>query len=173
MGSTFASKDVIHSGVKVGRTEFAEYVRSQMHKGDRDWSTHEVERRAKARGHEISKTTVSNILNLRVKDISEDKLLALAAAFEVPPTEIFAAYRGTPEEEGKIRSERLAVLAADAEKLTPDNQQKFDALMEYVQHSVRQMIKEQGQESLGKQRRAPRVIYGDGALPEVRKKKRA
>jgi transcriptional regulator with XRE-family HTH domain len=173
MGNTFADKGAIHSGVKVGRQKFAEYVRSQMSKGERDWSTYEIERRAQAKGHEISRTTVSNILNCKVRDVSEDKLNALAAAFEVPPAEVFAAYRGTEEEEGKIRNERLAALAADIEKLSPENIPKFEALMDYVQHTVRQMIKEQERESSSKQRRTPRVIYGDGTIQEERKKKRA
>jgi transcriptional regulator with XRE-family HTH domain len=149
MRNTFVNKDVIHSGVKVGRQKFAEYVRSQMRKGERDWSTYEVERRAQAKGHEISRTTVSNILNCKVKDVSEDKLNALAAAFEVPLAEVLAAYRGTADEDEKlIRNERLAALAADAEKLSPEDIPKFEALMDYVQTTVRQMIKEQGANAL-------------------------
>lgn len=172
MSATFASNDVIQLGVKHARQEFADYVRAQMNKGERSWSTHEVERRAKAAGYELSRTTVSNILNRRVRDVSEDKLHALAAAFGVPPAEVIAVYHGMAEEGvGLIRNQRLAALAADAEKLSPEDIPKFEALIDYVQHTVRQMLKEQERESPGKTRRAPRVIHGDGTLPEEIKKR--
>lgn len=174
MTTTFVNNDVIQLGVKNARQEFADYVRAQMSKGERSWSTHEVERRAKAAGYELSRTTVSNILNCRVKDVSEDKLHALAAAFGVPPAEVIAVYHGMSDEgEGLIRNQRLAALAAEAEQLSPDNIPKFEALMDYVQHTVRQMLKEQEQESPRKPRRGARVIYGDGTLQEEEKKRRA
>jgi transcriptional regulator with XRE-family HTH domain len=117
-----------------------------MKKGERDWSTHEVARRAKAGGYSLSNGTVQNILNLRQKgEVTEATLRALAYVFGVPPAEIFAVYHGTTvADEQVIRDQRLAALAVDAEKLSPENIPKFEALMEYVQHTVREMIKEQG-----------------------------
>lgn len=172
MSATFVNNDVIQIGVKNVRQEFADYVRSQMNKGERSWSTHEVERRAKAAGYELSRTTVSNILNCRVRDVSEEKLHALAAAFGVPPAEVFAIYHGTADEdETTIRNQRLAALAVDAEKLSPEDVPKFEALMDYVQTTVRQMLKEREREPPRKPRRSSKIIYGDGALPEVVKKR--
>lgn len=172
MGESLSSQYVTHSGVKNAREEFAQYVRDQMKKGERDWSTHEVARRAKAAGFKISNTTVANILNCRVKDVSEDKLRALAKVFGVPEAEIFAAYHGTTTtDEQVIRDQRLAALAADATKLSPENRPKFEALIEYVQHTVRQMLKEQEWESPHKSRRVPKVIHGDGTIEQAEKKR--
>lgn len=146
LGNALCTQSVIHFAVRSEREALAEYVRQQMKKGERDWSTHEVARRAKAGGYTLSNGTVQNILNCRQKgEVSEATLRALAYVFGVPPAEIFAVYHGTSDEdESVIRNQRLAALAADAEKLTPENVQKFEALMEYVQTTVRQMIREQG-----------------------------
>lgn len=172
MDTTFVSNDVIQIGVKNARQHFAEYVYSQMNKGERSWSTHEVERRATAAGRKISRATVSNILNCRVKDVSEVHLETLAIVFGVPPAEVFAAYRGTTHEHsGIIRHERLAALAVDAEKLSPEDIPKFEALMDYVQTTVRQMLKEREQDSPRKPRRGARVIYGDGTIQEEKKRR--
>ena len=170
--NTLRKQYVNQPAVNIDREVFASYVREQMQKGERDWSTHEVARRATAAGFRLSSGTVSNILNCRVKDVSEDKLRALAKVFGVPEAEVFAAYHGTTAaDEQVIRNQRLAALAVDAEKLAPENVPKFEALMDYVQHTVRQMLKEQEQESPRKPRRGARVIYGDGTLPEVEKKR--
>lgn len=158
--------------MNVDRESFANYVREQMRKGERDWSTHEVARRATAAGFRLSSGTVSNILNCRVKDVSEDKLRALAKVFGAPEAEVFAAYHGTTAtDENTIRNQRLAALAVNAEQLSPENMPKFEALMDYVEHTVRQMLKEQERESPRKSRRMPRVIHGDGTLPQAEKKR--
>lgn len=169
------TQSATHVAVHTRREALADWVRQQMTLGERDWSTHEVSRRAKAGGYTLSNGTVQNVLNVRHKgNISEATLRAFAHVFGVPPAEVFAIYHGTAVEEvSKIRNERLATLAVDAERLSLENVPKFDALIDYVQHTVRQMIKEQEREAPGKQRRAPRVIYGDGALPEEKKRKRA
>lgn len=115
-----------------------------MHKGERDWGIREVERRARQGNYSLSNGTVSNILNCRQKNVTRETLEALAYVFGVPPSEVFAVYHGTAgEDENLIRNQRLAALAVDAEKLTPDNLPKFEALMDYVQTTVRQMVKEQ------------------------------
>lgn len=172
LNNTLFTQCAIRVGVRAEQAALAEYVRQQMKKGDRDWSNHEVARRAKAAGYSLSNGTVWNILNLRQKNITNETLEALAYVFEVPPAEVFAVYHGTSaEDEGVIRNQRLAALAADAEQLSPENIPKFEALMEYVQHTVRQMLKEQERESPRKPTRAPRVIHGDGTLPAAEKKR--
>jgi transcriptional regulator with XRE-family HTH domain len=152
--------------------DLAEFVRREMKKGDRDWSNHEVARRAKAGGYTLSNGTVWSILNKRYKNVKDETLEALAYVFGVPKAEIVSIYLGPPTDaEHLIRNERLAALAADAEKLSPEDVPKFEALMDYVHTTVRQMIKERGRESSRKPRRSSKVIYGDGALPEVEKKR--
>lgn len=159
--------------VSVNREALAEFVRQQMKRGDRDWSTHEVARRAKGAGYTLSNGTVQRVLNLNYKkDLNEDTLRAFAYVFGVPPAQVFAVYHGTADDdENTIRNQRLAALAVDAEKLTPENIPKFEALMDYVQHTVRQMLIEQEQESPRKPGRGARVIYGDGVIQEKEKKR--
>lgn len=130
--------------VSVNREALAEFVRQQMKLGERDWSTHEVARRARGGGYTLSNGTVQRVLNLNYKkDLNEDTLRALAYVFGVPPAQVFAVYHGTTDEDEKtIRNQRLAALAVDAEKLSPEDIPKFEALMEYVQTTVRQMIKD-------------------------------
>lgn len=163
----------MQSAVSVNREALAEFVRQQMKRGDRDWSTHEVARRAKGGGYTLSNGTVQRVLNLNYKkDLNEDTLRAFAYVFGVPPAQVFAVYHGTADEdETTIRNQRLAALAADAEKLAPENIPKFEALMEYVQHTVRQLLKEQESVAPRKPRRAPKVIYGDGTTRETEKKR--
>jgi transcriptional regulator with XRE-family HTH domain len=134
---------VIRNAVQSNRQALADYVRAQMKKGERDWSNHEVARRAKAAGFNLSNGTVWGILNCRYKDVKDTTLEALAHVFGVPKAEIVSVYLGPPTEaENLIRNERLAALAADAEKLSPEDLPKFEALMDYVQATVRQMIKD-------------------------------
>ena len=131
--------------VSVNREALADFVRQQMTRGDRDWSTHEVARRSRSGGYTLSNGTVQRVLNLNYKkDLNDETLRAFAYVFGVPPAQVFAIYHGTADEdEAVIRNQRLAALAVDAEKLTPDNLPKFEALMDYVQTTVRQMVREQ------------------------------
>lgn len=174
LSNALCAQTVIHFAVLTGREALSEYVRQQMKKGERDWSTHEVARRAKAGGYTLSNGTVQNILNLRQKgEVTEATLRALAYVFGVPPAEIFGVYHGTTVvDEQVIRNHKLAALGADAEKLSPENLPKFEALMEYMQHTVRQLLMEQEREPPRKPRRGTRVIHGDGTIQE-REKKRA
>jgi transcriptional regulator with XRE-family HTH domain len=170
--NTLRRQYVSQVAVNVDREAFANYVRDQMRKGERDWSTHEVARRATGAGFRLSSGTVSNILNCRVKDVSEDKLRALAKVFGVPEAEVFGAYHGTTAaDEQVIRNQRLAALAEDAEKLSPEDIPKFEALMDYVHTTVRQMLKERERDSPPKPRRARKVIYGDGTIQAAEKKR--
>src|SRR5437870_8626911 len=68
----------------------ADFIRQQKLKGDRDWSNHEIERRAKAGGYTLSNGTVWSILNNRYKSITDDTLEAIAYVFSVPKSEVFS-----------------------------------------------------------------------------------
>lgn len=130
--------------MRIGVEALAEFIRSEMKKGERDWSVREVSRRASAAGYKLSAATITNILNGYVERVSEGTLKALAAAFRVPDTEVLSIYFGPPaQDEQAIRDSRFAALAKDAQKLTPENLPKYEALMEYVHHTVREMLRGQ------------------------------
>lgn len=94
--SGLCTQSAIHIAVQTGREALAAWVRRQMTLGDRGWSTHEVARRAKAGGHTLSNGTVQSVLSESKKGIvSEPTLRALACAFGVDESEVFAIYYGT------------------------------------------------------------------------------
>lgn len=64
--------------------------------GEREWSTHEVARRAKAGGYTLSNGTVQSVLNPCNKgNVSEPTLRALAYVFGVDESVVLGVYYGT------------------------------------------------------------------------------
>ncbi len=81
-------------GVNTGREAIAAWLTGMMN--SREWSTYDVAKRSGS--FKLANGTVWNVQNCRIKDVRENTLRGLAKAFDVPPAEVFAIYRGKPEE---------------------------------------------------------------------------
>jgi transcriptional regulator with XRE-family HTH domain len=137
LNNTLCRQYVIHYGVGTGREALADYVRRSMG-GERSWSTHEVARRAKAKGFTLSNGTVQNILKRKIKNVQEETLRGLAAAFGDPPEIVFQIYlRGDGQngdgDQGRREKEKRAQTFLRA---LPDD--KLDDVLLFVETLARQ-----------------------------------
>jgi transcriptional regulator with XRE-family HTH domain len=108
-------------------------------------STVDVERQS---GNRISDSYVTRIENGYVKNVSPEKLKALAKGLGVSEDEIFAVARGkSPAEEPDYKNWKFASLFDDAQKLTPEQMKEFEHLMEITRREVQRMLQEHAQAS--------------------------
>jgi transcriptional regulator with XRE-family HTH domain len=121
----------------------ADYVRRiRQEKG---LSTLDVERNS---GNQITDGYVSQIENDYVKNVSLQKLKALAKGLGVPEDELLTVARGkSPAEDPEYRNWKYAALFDNAKKLTPEQMVKFETIMEIARREVERMLQEQAHES--------------------------
>lgn len=104
-------------------------------------STLDVERNS---GNQITDGYVSQIENDYVKNVSLQKLKALAKGLGVPEDELLTVARGkSPSEDPEYRNWKYAALFDDAKKLTPEQMVKFETIMEIARREVERMLQEQ------------------------------
>lgn len=117
-------------------------------------STVDVERQSSNR---ISDSYITRIENGYVKNVSPEKLKALAKGLGVSEDEVFAVARGKdPKGDPDFKKWKFAALFDEAEQLTPEQMAKFEILMEMARREVQRMLQEQAeQEPPRKPRRLP------------------
>jgi transcriptional regulator with XRE-family HTH domain len=125
------------------RESLADYVRRI--RNEKRLSTGDVHLRSShIPDQRIAKSHISRIENGISKNPTTETLRALAKGLDVSEDEIFAIARGkAPRTEEELRQWKYAALFDSAKKLTPEQVVKFEAVMEYVEHQVAQMLKEQ------------------------------
>lgn len=93
---------------------------------------------------EIANSHISRIENGEARNPTSETLRALAKGLEVSEDEIFAVARGkAPRTEEELRQWKYAALFDNSKKLTPEQMLKFESIMEYAEHQVAEMLKEQ------------------------------
>lgn len=102
------------------KENLADYVRRV--RAEKKLSTTDVERQS---GHKISDSYVTRIENSYVKNVSPEKLQALAKGLGVSEEEIFAIARGKSLDESETVDAEMALFASRVKKLTPQQKRDF------------------------------------------------
>lgn len=112
--------------------DLSEYVRRI--RAAKDLSTTDVENNS---GRKISDAYVTQIENRRVKNVSPEKLKALAKGLGITEDEIFAVARGqAPEDSEKFKDSRFALLSLKFDKIPPDQRVNVEALIELLDREL-------------------------------------
>jgi transcriptional regulator with XRE-family HTH domain len=119
---------------KVVQETLAEFVRRV--RNEKGLSTLDVEKLSK---FEISDGYVSRIENNGVKNVSPEKLSALAKGLNVTEEEIFAVARQKQPNEHAKTEERFAMLSTKFSELTGQNRLKAEILLEVLERELGRM----------------------------------
>lgn len=123
--------------------DLAQYVRRV--RTEKGLSTTDVENNS---SRKISDAYVTQIENRRVKNVSPEKLQALAKGLRVPEDEVFAVARGKAlADPSTFQGGRYAALFDSAEQLTPEQLVKFNSIMEIAEREVAHMLEEDKRKS--------------------------
>lgn len=123
--------------VPTGREVLAEFVRLQME--ERNWSTYNVVERSG--GLITSNSTVWNVVNLRVKNVTERVLRGFAKAFEVPPEKVFDIYHGRKPPKPETGA-RFTELALKFDRLPDNKKVNGEALIELLDREFERLARE-------------------------------
>lgn len=115
----------------------ADFIRRT--RNEKGLSTLDVERLS---NFEISDGYVSRIENNGVKNVSPEKLAALAKGLSVTEEEIFAVARGKKPNEAVKTQERFALLSNKFNELKGQNKVKAEVLVETIEREFIRMAKE-------------------------------
>jgi hypothetical protein len=111
-------------------------------RADPRWSSFDLlARRARARGHHVSRANLARIRNEHVKTFSAGQVLMLAAALDLPLTQVIRAYleaMGLPYAEPRPASVESAV-AADP-RLSADDKTHLLALLDSMVDTAQQHV---------------------------------
>lgn len=157
-----------HSGVSSERENLGDYLRRVI--SEKNLTYRQVAERS---GGRISHAAISDIISGKTKEIKSSTITALARGLGVPEEEIFAVIRGkSPTDDPDYKNWKYAALFDDAKRLTPEQMEKFENIMEIARREVTRMLEEQEKESL---RRSGRVrgIIKDETAPRAKEKKSA
>lgn len=91
--------------MRVEREDLADYIRRMRRAAH--WSCRDISIRARQRGFAISTSYIARLENREILRPSAEKLAALAAGLEVPPTEVFAVARGESVDTPRSREAAL------------------------------------------------------------------
>ena len=111
--------------------QLAAYVRRVMK--DKELGNADVERKSKRFGHKITSSYVGMILNGTAKNLTIDKLQALAAGLEVPFESVLFAAAGIPDNAPEaFRQSVFYILYLKAEKAAPEERTTILELVELL-----------------------------------------
>lgn len=119
----------------------ADYVRRVRQ--EKGLSTLEVERNS---GNQITDGYVSQIENSYVKNVSPQKLQALAKGLGVSEEEIFAVARGKSLNEDEALDAEMAHFASRVKKLTPQNKRDFEIVWRMANDLLDKLEREQARQ---------------------------
>jgi transcriptional regulator with XRE-family HTH domain len=123
----------------------AEFVRRI--RNEKRLSLNDVQRQS---GNQIANSYVSRIENGIVKNVTPEKLKALAKGLQISEEEIFAVVRGkSPADDPDYKNWKFASLFDDAQKLTPEQMKEFEHLMEITRREVQRMLQEHAKAPAG------------------------
>lgn len=125
-------------GVTLTRMEqLAEFVRRT--RKEKGLSTPDVERNS---GYKISDGYVSQIENLYIKNVSPEKLAALAKGLGVTEEEVFAAARGKTPNRDVITDEKFELLSLKFGTLDGRQKAKAEVLIEVLERELERLANE-------------------------------
>lgn len=116
--------------------KLADFVRRT--RNEKRLSTPDVERLSNFR---ITDGYVSRIENNGVKNVSPEKLSALAKGLGVTEEELFAVVRGKKPDEASKTEERFRLLCKNINVLEGENKMKAEFLIEVLEREITKMLK--------------------------------
>lgn len=138
MESIFTVKYIKLSVMKKNRKEdLADYLRRVLE--EKRLTLREVEERS---GRRITHGYLSRILNRTVRNLTVDKLKALAKGLGVPEVEVFTAARGaSPDLDPEVKKSRLGALFYKFDTLSEEDKRVVEALMETIEREIERRSK--------------------------------
>lgn len=122
---------------KTRMEQLADFVRKT--RDVKGLSTTDVEKNS---GKQITDGYVSQIENLYVKNVSPEKLSALAKGLGVTEEEVFAIARGKVPNVNTIIDERFETLSLKFGGLKPSKKVKAEVLIDVLEREIERMAKE-------------------------------
>lgn len=129
------------------KESLADYVRRV--RAEKKLSTTDVERQS---GNKISDSYVTRIENSYVKNVSPEKLQALAKGLGVSEEEIFAIARGKSLGESETVDAEMALFASRVKKLTPQQKRDFQIAWRMANELLDRLEREKGEQAQGDDR---------------------